>query len=165
MRSRESILEPVFVDGFLEEEAQVRFSDFTKGGKLQHSRCLMYFEKSRFRVSELSGITDVLRQDFIGSEPAFVVTRADIDYIKPVRIVDAEFSRKLLVRTRLVFPVISKLAFIHQLVDAKTGQILIEAKVDTVVLLDGKMVMKFSDSAHECLNRYMALSGYQEENK
>lgn len=159
------MLKAIFVDGFLEEEAQVRFSDFTKGGKLQYAKCLMYFEKSRFKVSELSGITDVLRRDYKGKDPAFVVTRADIDYLMPVGITDADLSRKFVVRTKLVFPVVSKLGFLHQLVDAKTGQILIEAKVDTVVLLDGKMVMKFSESAHECLNRYMALSGYREVNK
>lgn len=155
-------MEAVFVDGFLEEEAEVRFSDFTKGGKLQYSRCLMYFEKSRFTVSELSGITDVLRRDNNGSEPAFVVTRADIDYLMPVRIMNAELTRKLFVRTKLIFPVISKLGFLHQLVDAGTGKILIEAKVDTVVLFDGKMVMKFSGDAQECLRRYLVLSNQQE---
>ncbi len=155
-------MEAVFVDGFLEEEAQVRFSDFTKGGRLQHSMCLMYFEKSRFKVSELSGITAVLKRDHNGSEPAFVVTRADIDYKMPVKITDGELTRKLLVRTRLIDPVISKLGFLHRLVDARTGRVLIEAKIDTVVLFDGKMVMKFSDDAHECLRRYLALSNQQE---
>ena len=154
-------MEVRFTDGYLEEEAQIRFSDFTEGGKLNYSKCLMYFEKSRFRVSDISGISDILRADNGGKEPAFVVTRVDIEYLMPVRIPDGEFTRKILVRTKLVDPVISKLSFLHELVDDRTGRIMIKAKVDTVVLFDEKMVMRFSDNAHKCLDRYLKISGMQ----
>ena len=154
-------MEVRFTDGYLEEEAQIRFSDFTEGGKLQYSKCLMYFEKSRFRVSDISGIAGTLRADNDGKEPAFVVTRVDIEYLTPVRIPDGEFTRKILVRTKLVYPVISKLSFFHELVDERTGRIMIKAKVDTVVLFDEKMVMRFSDNAHKCLDRYLKISGMQ----
>ena len=152
-----------FTDGYLEEEAQVRFSDFTGNGRLLYSRCLMYFESSRFKISDISGIADILREDNDGKEPAFVVTKADLDYLIPVRIFDGDYTRKILVRTKLIYPVISKLTFYHELVDDKTNRVMIKAKVDIAVLIEDKMVMRFSENAHRCLERYLEISRKQEE--
>lgn len=151
-----------FTDGYLEEEAQVRFSDFTENGRLQYSRCLMYFERSRFKVAEISGIIEVLRNDFEGTSPAFVVTRADIHYLRSVRINEDGLTRKIIVRTKLILPVVSKIAFLQQLVDELTGQVMIEAKIDTVVLIDNKMLMKYPENVLECLEHYVKISEDQE---
>ena len=151
-------MEPVFYEGFLEEEASVRFSDFTEGGWLEHSKCLMYFERSRFRISELSGIDTILTAQNQDNPPVFVVTKVEIDYLKPVRIVEGDFSRKLVVRTRLVEPVISKLQFEHRLLDASSGDLLIRAMIDTAVLVRGRMLLHFSQEVQECLTKYLNLA-------
>ena len=151
-------MEPVFQDGYLEEEASVRFSDFTESGELGCAKCLMYFEQSRFKISELSGLKKILFAQNRENPPVFVVTKVEIDYLKPVRIAERDFSRKLLVRTKLVEPVISKLQFEQQLLDGQSGDLLIRAMIDTAVLANGKMQLHFSNEAEECLTNYLRLA-------
>ena len=139
---------------YAEMTAQTRFSDFGRDGCLHFSKCLMYFEKARFLIAEDAGLDRILRESYPEKRVQFVIIKTDVKYLSPVPV---SYDREggLLVRSALTPPFISKLAFVQELTDAKTGEILVHADIDVALLLEGEgLISSINQACCDCLQAY-----------
>lgn len=144
--------------GYVETKAETRFSDFGPGGKLHFSKCLMFFEKARFAVSEDAGLKEVLRECYPGKGVSFVVIRVNNHYVRPVPVRYDIAWGGLTVRSRLLAPCTGKLSFDQELWGEGETEPFVKARIDTVMLLEGEGMMARPDPrVIRCLEAYYAL--------
>ena len=141
---------------YVEMKAQTRFSDFGKDGFMHFSRCLMYFEKARFLIAKEAGLSRILKQSYPQKAVQFVIIKADVRYPEQVPVsYDRDGEEKLVVRSTLIPPFVSKLAFVQELADSSTGQVLIHADIDVALLLEGEgLVSSMNEACRRCLQDY-----------
>ena len=140
---------------YREIPAQTRFSDFGNGGFLHFSKCLMYFEKARFQISQEAKLGAALLESYPGKRVDFLVAKVDVSYLHPVPVSFDRGGQDLVTRTWLVEPFVSKLGFIQELVDPKTDTVLIHAEIDVALLLEGEgLVPSLNDACKKCLKDY-----------
>lgn len=142
------------IDGWLETEAETRFSDFTQGGALHFSKNLMYFEKARFAVAEISGIREALEKLLPGAQIAFVVIRVRLNMNSRVCLERGRSDRRFTVRTMLKPSALCRLSFLQQLTDAENGELLTDGQVDVAILVDGEVMRRFPPEIRDCLETY-----------
>ncbi|MBQ8093482.1 MAG: hypothetical protein IJ242_07895 [Clostridia bacterium] len=140
--------------GYLETRAETRFSDYTRQGVLHWSKSLMYFEKARFAVAELSGIREALAALTPDAEIAFVVIRVRMQMEKPVILSPDGKEKTLLVRTWLEPSSLCRLTFRQQLVDGANDECCLTGTVDVVILVNGSVMRQFPPEIRACLTDY-----------
>jgi len=156
---------------YTEIDAQTRFSDFDRDGYLHFSKCLMYFEKARFQIARDAGLDRILRESYPGRRVQFVIAKVDVAYNDQVPVCfdrnedpvkdgggidfNPDTARRLVVRSRLKTPFVSKLAFVQELVDAGNNRVLIHADIDVALLQEGEgLIPSLNEACRKCLQDY-----------
>ncbi len=153
------ITDAKMMDGWLETEAETRFSDFTQGGVLHFSKDLMYFEKARFAVAEISGIREALEKLLPDARIAFVVIRVRLTRNSRVCLEPGRYDRRLTIRTMLKPSALCRLSFLQQLTDAENGELLTDGQVDVAILVNGEVMRRFPPEIRDCLEAYYRKAG------
>ncbi len=108
----------------------IYYEDTDAGGVVYHSNYLNFFERAR---SEWLYAMNIKQATLLEQDVAFVVKKADIDFIKP-----AKFEQKLLVNSRIQELKRASMVFDQELVDAD-GQCYCRASIVVVCVALSKM--------------------------
>lgn len=108
----------------------IYYEDTDAGGVVYHSNYLNFFERAR---SEWLYAMNIKQATLLEQDVAFVVKKADIDFIKP-----AKFEQKLLVNSRIQELKRASMVFEQELVDAD-GQCYCRASIVVVCVALSKM--------------------------
>lgn len=108
----------------------IYYEDTDAGGVVYHSNYLNFFERAR---SEWLYAMNIRQATLLEQDVAFVVKKADIDFIKP-----AKFEQKLLVNSRIQELKRASMVFEQELVDAD-GQCYCRASIVVVCVALSKM--------------------------
>lgn len=139
------------MDQYVEHELPSRFSDYGFDGGLQVSKVCMYFEYSRFEIAKDVKLFEYFYEMDSQDEVFYPVIEMECEYIKPIY-TDTE----LVIQTTLVPPVLPRLDFAQRLVDKKSGEVLVCAKVKVAIVTTKQgMMLSINDNLKRCITSYL----------
>lgn len=127
-------------------DIQLRFYEFDSYGIVNNMFCYSWFELGRFALSEHIGLS----RQFLSTGYEFVVLSNQAQYLKSIK-----KGNKISCKTCIGNITGTKISFLHKVVDSVNGCVYINGSSTTVLISNGKLILKFPPTISDLINSYV----------